>query len=114
MMENMIAILLRFMQAYKTPIDPLKRLSDWEAARLFSLRGDPRDLFPHCEVPSKDPRVELKNRAFLTVAEAAAYVGLTQSKIREAIADGKLPAIHHEGYTRIRKTDLEAFEAERE
>jgi len=35
-----------FLRSYWTPIDPKRRLSDWEAASIFSLRGVAASCFP--------------------------------------------------------------------
>ena len=45
---------------------------------------------------------------FLTLAQAAAYSGLTQAYLRRKCVDGTLPAIRDPGW-RIRRKDLEAL-----
>jgi excisionase family DNA binding protein len=55
--------------------------------------------------PAK-PWVEIKDRVYLTVREASAYLGWPQTQVRAAIAAGKLEALG-EGYMRVRRRDLD-------
>ncbi|MEI9971065.1 MAG: helix-turn-helix domain-containing protein [Ignavibacteriota bacterium] len=52
--------------------------------------------------------VEIKDRVYLTIAEASMYMGKPQRKIRDLIASGRLAA-DHDGYTRVRRRDLDAL-----
>jgi excisionase family DNA binding protein len=49
--------------------------------------------------------------AFLTIAEAAARVGLSYSKVRDAIQDGRLAAYRFGTTFRVRSEDLDRFVA---
>src|SRR5208283_3021168 len=44
--------------------------------------------------------------AYLSIRQASLYIGRTQSCIRRAIAEGKLPAVKDRGW-RVRKADLD-------
>lgn len=55
---------------------------------------------------SRKPEVPLEHRVYLTVREAAAYLGRPERHVRTLIAEGKLQA-NKEGHTRVRRLDLE-------
>lgn len=55
---------------------------------------------------SRKPEVAIKDRVYLTVAEASAYAGIPEGQLRRLIQDGKLPS-RKEGHTRVKRTDLE-------
>lgn len=57
--------------------------------------------------PAK-PQVEVRDRVYLTVPEAALYLGWPERQVRAAIAGGVLPA-RREGHTRVRRRDLDAL-----
>jgi len=98
-------IIGRFVNSSRTEIDPLRRLSDADAMRIFSLRG------PNLLIPSP-PEVRIQKRIFLNLAEAAVYSGIPQSELKELIASRKLPA-NEKGPIRVRRDDLEKLWAKK-
>jgi excisionase family DNA binding protein len=57
---------------------------------------------------SEKPQVPIEHRVYLTVREAAAYVGRPERQVRQRIAAGALPA-DKEGHTRVKRADLEKW-----
>ena len=55
---------------------------------------------------SRKPEVPIGERVYLTVREAAAYLGWPEQQVRQIIAKGDLPA-RWEGHTRVRRRDLD-------
>jgi excisionase family DNA binding protein len=60
--------------------------------------------------PSEHPRVAIERKLLLTLPEAAAYSGLSEVKLNQAIRSGKLKARKDlgKGY-RLKRSDVEAF-----
>ena len=60
--------------------------------------------------PSEHPRVAIERKLLLTLSEAAAYSGLSEVKLNQAIRSGKLKARKDlgKGY-RLKRSDVEAF-----
>ena len=60
--------------------------------------------------PSEHPRVAIERKLLLTLPEAAAYSGLSEAKLNEAIRAGKLSARKNLGKGhRLKRSDVEAF-----
>jgi len=60
--------------------------------------------------PSGHPRVAIERKLLLTLPEAAAYSGLSEARLNQAVRTGKLKARKDlgKGY-RIKRSDVEAF-----
>lgn len=60
--------------------------------------------------PNEHPRVPIERKLLLTLPEAAAYSGLSEVKLNEAVRAGKLHARKNlgKGY-RIKRSDIEAY-----
>jgi excisionase family DNA binding protein len=60
--------------------------------------------------PSEHPKVAIERKLLLTLPEAAAYSGLSEVKLNQAVRSGKLKARKDlgKGY-RIKRSDIEAF-----
>jgi len=56
----------------------------------------------------RKPEVPLHHRVYLTVREAAAYLGRPERHIRAMIQSGELPA-NTAGHTRVRRRDLDGL-----
>jgi excisionase family DNA binding protein len=60
--------------------------------------------------PSDHPKVAIEKKLLLTLAEAAAYSGLSEGKLNEAIRAGKLTARKDLGRGhRIKRSDIERY-----
>lgn len=53
----------------------------------------------------------MENETFLTVQEAATSLGVSESAIRNATLEGRLPFVRRYGRKLIDKADLAAYEA---
>lgn len=96
-------IIWRFFLSFAKPVDSAKRLGYFDAARIFSLRGN---VFRR---RAARPYVPVEHRLFLTVREAVVYTGLSERRLRKLIASGCLSA-RRDGYTRVRRRDLDALQ----
>jgi excisionase family DNA binding protein len=75
-------------------------------AAIGKQRGDVLALFTEALERRNAPATPQAPNAYLTVDQAAAYIGRTTTFIRRAIKDKSLPAVRDGGW-RIRKADLE-------
>jgi excisionase family DNA binding protein len=60
------------------------------------------------ETSGKKPYTPVESRVYLTVREAATYLGWPEGQVRGAIAGGELAA-RKVGHTRVRRRDLDAL-----
>jgi len=81
---------------------------EMDGARILQLLGALSQKLLEGSQKSKNskPEVPIASRVLLTVREAAAYVGAPEYQVRAEIAAGRLYA-RKEGFTRVRRTDLD-------
>lgn len=70
------------------------------------MQQTPRLLEAGTPAKAQKPFVPVELRVYLTVREAAAYLGRPERHVRDLVGSGKLKA-NTDGYTRVRRADLD-------